>query len=221
LESVNHWFTFVVYLIKNSFYVRENKAPAVHGAKKMENTSIVKDLQERFAEVVKENTSKVKREECMLLAELGKCKFTMFSNSAQYKGETDNTVFYTYSEHYHANSPLWTDFEHVHHPHMDESDRGYIKGVATDFHTYLILVRAKSMSHSTAQTVEFQKNGLKKLNLTDKERAAVDTLSSNAVTRVDEEVKAAKERINAFLKEKTGCHLLCYLRDEMNIVKYV
>lgn len=62
-----------------------------------------------------------------------------FTNSEPYAGNCKDKIFFTYENHYSANSGVNCSFEKLTHPHEDCDDRGYIKGIATDLSGYVVI----------------------------------------------------------------------------------
>lgn len=137
----------------------------------------------------------------------------VFGNESPYVGEVKNKVFFTYSDHYHANSGTWMSVGSLHKPHMNMDDRGYIKGVATDLDGYV-----KLRSLLVAEKVYYNPLYLYKPTFKASKKSAeykndVERIEAYFAAKLRLMVENKREKAAEKLKEKTNLSLKYYIRD--------
>jgi hypothetical protein len=148
-----------------------------------------------------------------LLNKLDTVDFIVFDNKNPYEASTKNLIFFTYSNSYKYNSPIWMQVGELIHPHSSFEDRGYIKGVAVDLYGYSILWEILQLNHSLNLNLYLPK--LKNTIHKEKYQQQILTRKKEVEDMLEKEVENIKNKFNRILREKTGCSLLYYI-DRIN-----
>lgn len=173
----------------------------------MDKVKKYKETLERNKEVIKTGIQKRVDD---FLKSVDTIELILFSYSSPYLGQTKNKIFFTYSDHYSANSGVDMEVGKLSHPHMNYEDRGYIKGVATDLDGYIKLRNAKiALEHNFDIVAKLYFPKLR----SQKRIAEAEAIQNKINTELKEFVKEQFDRINKELQEITGCSLLYYIRN--------
>jgi hypothetical protein len=143
---------------------------------------------------------------------INEIEFIVFDNDNPYYGDVKNKIFFTYSNHYWANSPLDMTVSCLHHPHLSYEDRGYIKGVAVDLDGYIKLRLAGQIisNYSNIMRVSFPR--FKKSKHSYDYASECESIIDAFSLKINEFRKKTIGDLNLIIKEKTNCSLLHYLR---------
>ncbi len=179
----------------------------------MKTNSKVKNFENKVSQLVIENKASIMKSVANDLANFEKIDFTVFSNEKPYQGEFKNKIFFTYNNHYRANSGVWMAVGKLNHPHMSYEDRGYIKGVATDLDGYMKLRWANALSHNLDCTYGIYYPRFQKSLNQKKYQNQCDAIVSKAIAELNQFIEDQKVVLNQKLRDITGCSLLHYLRD--------
>ena len=146
-------------------------------------------------------------------------EFQNFGNGKPFNGDTCNLIFLTYSDHASGNAGVWQSVGSLHHHHDDADDRGYIKGIALDLNNYLKL---REIAHNFTRSPKNDDF----LGISQYIHPTFKNTEKNEILRqkANEKEKELKQqlleihmryhqRLNEFLKEKTGISALYYLRE--------
>ena len=124
-----------------------------------------------------------------------------FNRNAPYNGDVENKIFFTKNDHYKGNGCGYEcSYGELHHPHIDEDDRGYIVGIAIDIPSFkkivpfqkklnllrvcISLPRPKKGSHSTT-IAEYETT---KKHLLENYRTAVSDIFFTENERLEAEI---------------------------------
>ncbi len=135
-----------------------------------------------------------------------------FTNENPFLGETKNKIFFTYSNHFHANSGVWMSVSHLNHPHINYEDRGYIKGVATDLAGYVKLKSLLTICENYNPLYLYEP----KFRASKNKEAYVKSVSeikADFATKLKHLSEKKVEKANEILKAKTDLSIKYYLRD--------
>lgn len=177
---------------------------------KMKNLK-VNQFETKVSEILANQKNSILAQFTKHIATINTIDFAVFSNENQYTGELNNNIFYTYSNCYHANSPLHMSVGNLHHPHSSFEDRGYIKGVATDLSGYIALRACKLVTNMDIVTgIYFPR--FKKSAHSNEYVAACRLIADKAIAELNDFVKLQEDILNSELKKLTGCSLLYYIQ---------
>jgi len=153
---------------------------------------------------------------CLDIAE--EIEFQRFGSNP-FAGSCENLIFLTYSDHAHGNAGVRQSICELHQQHSYADDRGYIKGIALDLKNYVKLRQISRLFNRCTNEDCF-------LRISQYIRPAFKNTAKNDVLRqkANEKEKDLKkqlldihtihrQRLNEFLKEKTGISALYYLRE--------
>lgn len=171
----------------------------------------IKEFKIKVAEIVKYKQQAMNAYKDTAIAKIPALNLSIFTNDKPYSGSLENTIFFTYSNHYRGNSGAWMSINTLNNPHINYEDRGYIKGVATDLTGYLAL---------RAMTVEANINDTFSLYMPHFNKSKHSEIYINECKAIIQDAKyslnvyanSMNAEINAKLRELTGCSLLHYLR---------
>lgn len=175
--------------------------------------SKTKNFEKKIIEVIAREMAIISKRTNESIERFGQIRLDIFTNDLHYSGELKNTIFFTYNDHYKANGGLWMSIGELNHPNLYWEDRGYIKGVATDLEGYLVLRNAKqSLTSNFESSCKFYYPHFRKSVHETEYRSICDKLVADGQKIIDDFLKEEEKRMNAVLKELTGCSLLFYVR---------
>lgn len=140
-------------------------------------------------------------------------ELTSFTNENPFVGDFKNKIFFTYNNHYRANSGIRMSIGHLTHPYTSYEDRGYIKGVVTDLEGYLKLRSAQNLSHNFDAVSFFSKPKFRKSKHGVEYSEYCDKLYRSCISELNQLCSDYVKKMSEVLREKTGCSLLYYIRE--------
>lgn len=173
----------------------------------------VKEFEAKIGSILKEQKTSIKNAVDKHLESFSTIEFIKFDNVNPYGGEFRNKIFFTYSDHYSANSGTWMTVGNLHHPHVNFDDRGYIKGVATDLDGYMKLRSAKLLNHNFDVVVPLYMPRFSKSKYSEQSKFACIEIHENSMNELNEFILQQHSIMNKFLHDLTGCSLLYYLNN--------
>ena len=138
--------------------------------------------------------------------------FELFTCDFPYQGELKNKIFFTYSDHYSANSGTWMNVSKLHHPHTNWEDRGYIKGVATDLDGYMA-IKGLFMENLCYDCLSLHCPSFRKSAHSAEYWAQIATITNNFNHSVKLLEEKRQQAASDLLKSKTNLSLKYYIRN--------
>jgi hypothetical protein len=173
----------------------------------------VRQFELKINQIVSEKKAGILRDANERIASFNEIYFETFTNENPYRGELKNKIFFTYYNHYRANSGTWMEVGELTHPHLSYEDRGYIKGVATDLDGYMKLKHASYLTHNFDVIFDLYYPHFRKSTHKEEYKSECDSIVSRAMNELNQLVEDQKKVLNNRLNELTGCSLLYYLRS--------
>lgn len=171
----------------------------------------IKKFKAKIAEIISYKEKAMNESKVNAIAKIPTLKLITFTNETPYDGELNNTIFFTYSNHYRGNLGTWMSVNSLNHPHLNYEDRGYIKGVATDLTGYLTL-RTMSVEPNINDSFTLYKPKFRKSKHSESYEAQCQSMIAEAKNKLNEYAQLMNVEINAELRKLTDCSLLHYLR---------
>ena len=175
--------------------------------------SETKKYEAKVASILAEQKNLLTNVVAIHLEEFETIEFTKFNNKKPYDGELKNKIFFTYSDHYRANSGTRMSVGHLNRPHTYMEDRGYIKGVATDLDGFIKLRSAKKLIHEFEYVAHLYFPKFRKSKNSEQYIDTCNEIIKDGLAEMNEFILEQQKVMNQKLKEMTGCSLLHYLRD--------
>ena len=175
--------------------------------------SKVKQFEAKVNQIVESSKAVILTDVENYLSSFNEISFETFSSENPYVGMLKNKIFFTYSDHYRANSGTWMEVGKLSHPHLSYEDRGYIKGAATDLDGYMKLKSANGLNHNFDCVCRIYYPRFHKSANSDQYKAECDAIAARATKELNQCIEEQKKMMNNKLKELTGCSLLHYLRN--------
>jgi hypothetical protein len=139
--------------------------------------------------------------------------FIIFDETNRYNGILKNKIFFTYCDHYRANSGTNMQIGELVHPNSLNEDRGYLKGVATDLDGYIKLRSANNLNHNIQVIASIYFPKFKKSLNSENYKLQCNDIVDNAIKEMNLFVANFKKLFNDRLFDLTNCSLLHYLRS--------
>lgn len=178
----------------------------------MKNSKI-KKFETKVASILTEQKNRITNEVAKHLEVFGTIELTKFTNEMPYNGELKNKIFFTYNDHYRANSGTWMSVGTLNHPHINMDDRGYIEGVATDLDGFIKLRSAKMLNHNFDCVANIYFPKFRKSKNSEQYIATCNAIVKDGLAELNEFILEQQKVFNQKLNEMTGFSLLHYLRD--------
>lgn len=169
----------------------------------------IKEFAEKLNEIVAKEMDRMDSRTDESIIKIDSVTLDSFTNERPYEGSLENAIFFTYNDHYSANSGIHMCVGSLGHAHVNMDDRGYIKGVATNLSGYMALRSMKPYSNAY-MSLYMPKFRNSKHAAT--YRTECLNLMSTASAKLDAHKELMNDRINGALKNKTGMSLLYYIR---------